>query len=476
MKDRIARQRAINILICLVLIFNIFLSVGPSYASQDNDSIEEYLPDMRNMSRELPTVPEDPIEEELISDNDSQDSSQEEIIDTNRSEVIDNSTIEPPTNISKDNDSLAEINITNDTWSDLNITNVTSDTENVSDINYTNQTSTSNLTEEELELIKRRKASEFQYNISNETIENVSTINDTNISIGNFTNETVFEYNLTNRTNITLENLSINYTLENTSLNNFTLERVYQNYLGNFTIVSDKGNIEFFRVDDNLNVWFELNNLTNGSNATLDISLPIRLPDDFYFYLWKDINNEKIQVPYNVSVNNETNTSIISLHLQDGVIDDDGKVNGIIEDPLRLFIPDYNVRTYRLDNRSVEVYIDSKKINVHSSTGFLETVKVVDPLNLPEGPILPERFEDKLLKFRITNLTSNSTDIYLDYGKNLEGYDIWKFNPRTLDWYEFPFEVVNVFSSDHPSLLLSLILPAGISSTSDHSLIDSVLP
>ncbi len=211
---------------------------------------------------------------------------------------------------------------------------------------------------------------------------------------------------------------------------------VFVDGYGDFGI-SAPANIESFDVDSDLNINFELS-LLNGSKTSVRLELPFTLPEGFEIYLWKNVSGKTIRVPYNITKDRNT----LELFLEDGVIDDDGVVDGKIVDPLKLFIPDYNVDINDIDDRTKQVVIDTRATKISTSDGKLDSVKVVDPDNLPDTPVDASRFQSKLLKFRITNIT-DTVDVFLDYNEPIKDSTLWKFNPNTLEWYKFPFERVD---------------------------------
>ena len=208
---------------------------------------------------------------------------------------------------------------------------------------------------------------------------------------------------------------------------------------GVFNITSSKGTIEQFIVDDELNIRFRISNLTLGESIAVNISLPMQIPKGVYFYVWKESNNKQIKVPFNISESRDK----ITLFLKDGSIDDDGLINGIIEDPLKLFIPKYPVKVEFVNKREAKVEVSKRNVKLLSKEGELASVNVVDPENLPNTPVNPKDFKHKLLKFKITNLTGDSTDIVLNFDSLPEKFKLWKFNPNTLEWYMFPYQRLN---------------------------------
>ncbi|MFH1590898.1 MAG: DUF2341 domain-containing protein [archaeon] len=207
--------------------------------------------------------------------------------------------------------------------------------------------------------------------------------------------------------------------------------------LGTLSLSSDKGMVTEFSIDDDLNINFIIDGLANGSEANVTLGLPIALPEGFHLYLWKQLGNETIEVPYTVSAHRRA----LTLHLQDGVIDNDGMADGRIVDPLGLFLPRYSVDVQRPSSDTAAIKIDGDDLAMQVDGGDLATVNVVDPDNLPSGP--GNDFPYKMLKFSVENLTDGTADITLTYPELPSSPKLWKFNPHTLEWYSFPFETVS---------------------------------
>ena len=250
---------------------------------------------------------------------------------------------------------------------------------------------------------------------------------------------------------------------------------------GNYKIESEKGNLEEVKLQKD-KLYFKITNLEKGEKTKVKITLPYTIPKDVTFYFEKNINEKRIKIPYNL--NSERNE--ITITLQDGKTDEDGIENGIIVDPLLLKKPNFNVTiqtkkvlgktkkaTLTIEdqienslsqiqptkiqkinqnnintnnlNQTLPLFLQNKKtkkIDLEIKKGNLENITIVDPTTIINTPIKPERFEYKLLKFRITNVT-NSEDIFITVDKGTNYIDLWKYNPNQDYWYKYPFEIVN---------------------------------
>ncbi len=241
------------------------------------------------------------------------------------------------------------------------------------------------------------------------------------------------EINLTgNFTNLTNQTSRMNFLPPGQSLTKMTT-------YGEVKVGSDMGSIVDLEVNDDLEVNFTIRNLTNGSKANVTISLPFKIPAGVEFYLWK----QEKSVPYTID---ESRTSI-TLQLEDGVMDDDGIVNGVIRDPLRLFKPTISAEIRSLDNnsnRSMEAILhdpdkDSPaQVLLSTSSGNFRSIRYVDPTNTINTPA--ENFEFKLISFEIENLTNgSSTNVTITYPRRLPSdVTYWKFDPNTASWTDYP--------------------------------------
>ena len=263
--------------------------------------------------------------------------------------------------------------------------------------------------------------------------------NISNVTLDNTTNLT-----LTNVTNTTLNssiNTTINETHNTTNVTNQTTTTLSTSTsVGTFNISTTKGIIDTFSVTEGLEVFFSVSNLTHSAHVNVSIDLPFAVPEGVFFYLWKNVSNTTIRVPYTFS----NNRSTIVLELQDGVIDDDGIANGVIVDPLKLHQPSFTTQVNKIHDRSIKATFANTSIELNSSIGNISSLNIVDPKNIPILPFDAQRFSHKMLKFSVDNLPlGGSTDIYLNTADLPEEFELWKFNPNTLSWYSFPYERVD---------------------------------
>ena len=218
--------------------------------------------------------------------------------------------------------------------------------------------------------------------------------------------------------------------------------------LGNFSLESSIGSISFFEMSDDLTSTFVIDDVNTTEPFAVDMSLPFQIPKGVHIYFWKNISGEQIQVPYNLS----PQRNILTLWLQDGVIDNDGLVDGRVIDPFKIYIPDYEVSIDFLDNKSASVIIDGKTVDLKTSKGTLNDLTVVDPKNLPLIPIDDSKFSHKLLKFTVNNLSlGEEIEVELDYDVLRGDVDLWKFNSNNVSWYKVPY------TRDGNKILLRLV-------------------
>ena len=252
-------------------------------------------------------------------------------------------------------------------------------------------------------------------------------------------------------------NLTANLTTNLTNLSDSILfslpvkNKTFLHELGSFKMAISDGNLNNLIIDDELNLEFLIDNLSLGEEVEVNLTLPFILPDNVEFYLWKNISGKTVNVPFNVSESRD----LITLYLQDGVIDDDGMTNGVIFDPLQLFIPKTDVSVEGLDSKQKlsESYQKNvlailkknnvtKNVKLSSSKGNINSLKFVDPKNTVDSPINSDDFEFDLMKFTIKNVT-DSEDIYFSYDSLPNNFKVLKFNPNTVNWYYFPYERIN---------------------------------
>jgi len=192
---------------------------------------------------------------------------------------------------------------------------------------------------------------------------------------------------------------------------------------------------------DGENASLVISEIGAGEKVEVKIELPFEIPDGAHAYYWKEVNGSFIPVNYTVGENGRQ----VTLTLQDGVVDEDGEANGVIVDPIKLYIPKFSVEK--------ELEAHEGKLKVKGDRDFeigVETNKelsylaFVDPENLPSRPA---EFPYGLIKFRIEVERGGEAEIKILY-PSLEGLlddegnaTFFKFNPKTLEWSSFKAKV-----------------------------------
>jgi hypothetical protein len=205
---------------------------------------------------------------------------------------------------------------------------------------------------------------------------------------------------------------------------------------GTFTLTSQFGSVEEFFVSEDLDVTFTLVNVTPGSLVPTTLSLPFQIPEDEYLYFWKNVSGELRELPYELS----QDRSRLTLFLQDGYLDEDGEVNGIIVDPLRL-TPPLAVQVSESSPRMKQLSINNRDLRLELSAGEFDSFYVVNPTTIPNAPLRSDQLPYNLLKFNVTNVTDSIT-VNITLENITDDLVIRKFNARTLEWYSFPYEVI----------------------------------
>ena len=211
------------------------------------------------------------------------------------------------------------------------------------------------------------------------------------------------------------------------------------NSYGVFNLQTPNGEITDFTVDENLTIAFRIANLTLGQNLTVNLTLPIKIPQSQHLYIWKTIGDEFIQVPYEISKDRKK----LTLHLQDGIIDDDGIANGIIEDPFQLILTGESTEVTTTSSQSALIALESTRLDVVINKGELGEVLVVDPRNVPETPLPPRSFVTNLLKLNISGFDGEGVDVTFHLEDSFDNPVVWKFNSRTNEWYIMPHTIIN---------------------------------
>lgn len=208
---------------------------------------------------------------------------------------------------------------------------------------------------------------------------------------------------------------------------------------GIFNLKVEKGKITDFNVDEELNIAFKIEDLEKGQKLPVELNLPIKIPSNQHLYIWKEINGEHVEVPYEIS--NTRNQ--ITLFLEDGKIDDDGIANGIIVDPFQLILTDESTEVTTTSSQSALIALESERLDVNINKGELGEVLVVDPRNLPDTPLPPHSFVTTLLKLKISNFEGEGVDVTFQIDEAFTKPIVWKFNSVTYEWYEMPYTKVN---------------------------------
>ncbi len=220
---------------------------------------------------------------------------------------------------------------------------------------------------------------------------------------------------------------------------NSAVHRRYQNDEGIFDLNISQGILRHFEVSNTTTFFFTIDNVTSQPMQAT-ITLPFTLPKNLYFYLWKKTPKGFVQTPYNITSDRKT----LQLTLQDGVIDDDGLINKKIVDPLQLVLPTYEFSiTKAVHNTQATVHVNNREFVVTTPKGVLDAVALVDPLNLPNLPGTPNSFTHKLVRFTANTTGAEALDVYFTYDSLPPDFDLWKFNSKTVKWYQFPYEQID---------------------------------
>lgn len=206
-----------------------------------------------------------------------------------------------------------------------------------------------------------------------------------------------------------------------------------------FNLTLSKGRFEELGFDGE-NASLVISGIEAGEEVEVSIEMPFEIPEGLHVYYWKEIKGSIIPVNYSIS---EDRRKIV-FRLQDGLIDEDGEANGVIVDPLRLYIPKFRVEKEVKENEG-KLKVKGERdfeITVNSS-GKLRYLAFVDPENLPSRPA---EFPFGLLKFSIEVERGGEAEVRIQY-PSLEGLiddegkaSFFKFNPKTLEWDSFEAE------------------------------------
>lgn len=255
-------------------------------------------------------------------------------------------------------------------------------------------------------------------------------------------------------------------------------QKTVQTIFGNFTLRSEQGDIDMFSITDDLFVELDLENLTNNTSFSIDIDLPFSLPEGVHTYLWmKKDSGTYVALPYELL----DNGSVIRLFVEDGAMDSDEVENGHVKISFELFIPPDTVTVESSDQKRSAQIMRGKQVRMEATSldsrmgvqdqtqhqsqnqslaqrlttnaGRLEAVSLVYEENIPVQVPSKRNFINDLIKFKLENLTpGQAVDVQLEVENLPARIQVWKFNSRTVEWYEFPFEVI-----DEHTLKITLI-------------------
>ncbi|MBO8179112.1 MAG: right-handed parallel beta-helix repeat-containing protein [Archaeoglobus sp.] len=205
-----------------------------------------------------------------------------------------------------------------------------------------------------------------------------------------------------------------------------------------FNVSLDKGKFDELKFDGE-NVSIVIANLKVGEKVNVTVELPFEIPEGMHIYYWKEFDGKFIPVNYTAHGREITFT------LQDGVVDEDGKADGVIVDPIKFYIPRFKVER-ELNGKSGKLHVFDLNgtklydVKVEVSKGNLSYLAFVDSENLPERPA---EFPYQLVKFRVEGLEAGEeVEVKIAY-PNLEGaltdngVKYYKFNPESLNWSNF---------------------------------------
>ncbi|MHC1588562.1 MAG: choice-of-anchor U domain-containing protein, partial [Methermicoccaceae archaeon] len=192
----------------------------------------------------------------------------------------------------------------------------------------------------------------------------------------------------------------------------------------------DRGSIEYIDVADgmlNISISVEPAQCVN-----LSIELPFDIPSGMHIYYWKGVGGRYVPVPYRV----EDRRRVV-FELQDGVTDEDEEVNGMIRDPLLVYVPRYNVSADILGGSGVLHVRNTNNthlydIEVSVSHGSISYLSLVDSENVPEPPAV---FPFHLIKLAVEGVSvGEEVVVNITYPYDVEGSAYYKLNPHTLAW------------------------------------------
>jgi uncharacterized repeat protein (TIGR01451 family) len=190
----------------------------------------------------------------------------------------------------------------------------------------------------------------------------------------------------------------------------------------------DKGEIEELKAEED-RIWMRISRIEPGDKVKVGIEFPFEIPSGLYIYYWKILGNRTI--PINCTVVGKR----IEFYLQDGVLDEDNEKNGVIVDPIKVYIPEIRAESSfsGKDGFITVIGNTSYNITVHIDRGRIEDLALVDPRNMPFRPV---DFPFYMIKLRIGNISGDSVRVEVGYPHLNGSAGFYLFNPRDMSWNE----------------------------------------
>ncbi|WP_161969754.1 choice-of-anchor U domain-containing protein, partial [Candidatus Methanodesulfokora washburnensis] len=190
----------------------------------------------------------------------------------------------------------------------------------------------------------------------------------------------------------------------------------------------DKGEIEELKAEED-RIWMKISRIEPGDKVKVVIEFPFEIPSGLYIYYWKILGNRTIPVNCTVVGNR------IEFYLQDGVLDEDNEKNGVIVDPIKVYIPEIRAESSFSGKNGLITVIGKRSYNitVHIDRGRIEKLALVDPRNMPFRPV---DFPFYMIKLRIGNISGDSVRVEVGYPHLNGSAGFYLFNPRDMSWNE----------------------------------------
>ena len=207
-----------------------------------------------------------------------------------------------------------------------------------------------------------------------------------------------------------------------------------------FEFSIDRGRFESLEFDGE-EFRFTISGIREGEEVGLRIKLPFEIPEGLHVYYWKEVGGKLVAVDYALGDDRRS----ITLKLRDGETDEDMAANGVIVDPIKLYIPKFEVEKELKEKKGKLKVKGEKSFEISfESTGKLKYLAFVDPENLPSRPA---EFPYGLIKFSLEVEKGGEAEIRITY-PSLENFlddsgkvTFFKFNPSTLEWSSFDADV-----------------------------------